>query len=858
MARLGEKLNQIGAERIPIPKYSECMAKTEPSITVLEHCLNVAEVAKKLVELYPNIQSLRNWGVILAAIHDVGKISPGFQKKYFNDFWEKKGYIFPEGSEQNHAVISESAIKCFLNEVFDDSPSSEIAGIHHGLRQSPQSCEAGIYGSSQWNKERQRFLEEVTKIFGNIPNKKSFENIKSFVPVLAGLVSVSDWIGSDGTYFTLNCDASMVAINAVRLCGFNKADIKKGLSFEEIFDFAPRQAQSDFIKKVTESGVYVLESSTGSGKTEAALYAAYKLISDDKNSGFYFALPTKLTSDKIHERVQKFVNTICGGHIPVMLAHGSAWLNDKYTEMLEAGGEEFEAGGTWFTPRKRTLLAQFGVGTVDQALMSIMNVKHFFVRAFGLAGKVVILDEVHSYDMYTGTILDKLVEYLTKIGCTVIILSATLTSVRKKCLVQFVGDEPNSYPLITYKNNKNGGVIASELQADKEVAINFKYTNEVNEIVKLAIEKAEKGQSVLWINNTVAAAQNAYRIVKSFASERTFDAGLLHSKFTVERRRELEDIWMKKLGKGANRERGSILIATQVVEQSVDMDADFMITELAPIDMIIQRIGRLWRHNIINRKASKPEVLIIAGNLNQVDTKDRLIDVLGKNNSMVYHPFVLWRTWIILKKKQIIRLPSELKSILESVYSELTDNEPEYIKELYQELLAKKQKLIQMAGGSLAGICLPVMDDDEEKALTRYSDIASVDCLLVKKCATNPDRSATLTLLTGENLTCFEYEKDFYVTKLLHRNTVSIARYNFGKVDLDVPPYLKKHFFGDLAILEVSDEGELLFKGQPFIKALGYTDELGVFSKVSDVNTIHFFDYNQFKNEGFDYELNNW
>ncbi|MEI6057148.1 MAG: CRISPR-associated helicase Cas3', partial [Lentisphaerota bacterium] len=842
---------------VTIPKYTECIAKTVPFITVVEHSTNVAEVAKRLVEVYPNLQSLKDLGVILAAIHDVGKISPGFQKKYFSNFWQNKVSPFPEGSEENHAEISEAAIRCFLNELCDNSPSAEIAGIHHGRRVNPQDKNSGIYGGTQWSEERQRFLQGISEKLGAIPDKGKFENLKSFIPVLAGLVSVSDWIGSDENYFASNCNSAESAQKAVKGCSFAKVELKKNLSFEGIFGFSPRKTQEDFINIVDAPGVYVLESSTGSGKTEAALYSAYKLISEGKNSGCYFALPTKLTSDKIHERVQKFVNAICIDRIPVMLAHGSAWLNDEYTEMLKSGSVEFSAGGAWFNPKKRTLLAPFGVGTVDQALMSVMNVKHFFVRAFGLAGKVVILDEVHSYDMYTGTILDKLVEYLVQIRCTVIILSATLTSERKRKFINLENKEPKAYPLISYRKDAKCEVIGSEVQADKEVKISFDYSCQINEIAKLAVAKAEKGQSVLWINNTVATAQNTYKLVKNLAHEGTFRIGLLHSKFTVQRRRKLESLWMKKLGKEGKRRKGCILISTQVVEQSVDIDADFMITELAPADMLIQRMGRLWRHDISNRKAKSPEVLITAGNLYQANTKETLIDALGKNNSMVYHPFVLWRTWMILKEKQIIKLPSELKNILESVYLDLSDDEPDYIKELYNELLAKKERLGLMANASLSDTSLPIMDDDEEKALTRYSDIVSVDCLLLEKCELNPDRTATLTLLTGEKVTCFEYDKNFYVTKMLHRNTLSIARYNFGDVYLDVPPYLKKHFFGNLAVLEVSDDGELLFNGEPFRKALAYTNEMGVFSKVSKIITELKFDYNQHKNEGFDYELNN-
>jgi len=457
-------------------RYQECIAKTEPFITVVEHSTNVAEVARRLVEVFSNIQILRDFGVILAAIHDVGKISPGFQKKYFEEYWKGKNIIFTNGLSENHAVISEASIRTFLNETLDESPSSEIAGIHHGKRKYPQNCDVGVYGGIQWSGERKKFLQEISNKFGAIPERGKFEGIKSLIPVFAGLISISDWIGSDENYFGLNCDPTESAQKAVKECGFTKIEIKKNLSFEDIFGFSSRKTQEDFINIVDSPGVYILESSTGSGKTEAALYAAYKLMSEGKNSGFYFALPTKLTSDRIHDRVQKFTDNICGRHNPVMLAHGSAWLNDEYTGMLESGGEEFSVGKTWFNPKKRTLLAPFGVGTVDQALMSVMNVKHFFVRAFGLAGKVVILDEVHSYDMYTGTILDKLVEYLTQIGCTVIILSATLTSERKAKFCDLKTEEPKTYPLITYKKDEICEVIGSELQADKEVKINFDYS----------------------------------------------------------------------------------------------------------------------------------------------------------------------------------------------------------------------------------------------------------------------------------------------------------------------------------------------------------------------------------------------
>ncbi len=196
----------------------------------------------------------------------------------------------------------------------------------------------------------------------------------------------------------------------------------------------------------------------GMGKTEAALYAAYQMLVQEKATGIYFALPTQLTSNKIYDRFNSFLHQIVSTETPqhALLLHSGAWLMD--TEM----GEEGSPGGAWFNHRKRGLLAPFAVGTIDQALMAVMNVKHGFVRAYGLAGKVVILDEVHTYDLYTGTILNALVEFLRQIDCTVIILSATLSQTRRDALLQ-QSTTSEAYPLITARHQRNGSAVWSRL-----------------------------------------------------------------------------------------------------------------------------------------------------------------------------------------------------------------------------------------------------------------------------------------------------------------------------------------------------------------------------------------------------------
>lgn len=828
-------------------RYLECYAKSKqensPCKTVLEHSSDSANVAQALAHLYENFDLISRWGISLASVHDTGKISPGFQKKYFSEYLYQKlpelrklNCIF----EENHSVISEAAIRDYLNEVIDDCPAGEIAGIHHGQLHPTQHHRYEKYGGEKWAEERIKFIKAMTDKYGRLPTKTDISQNQQ--AALAGFVCISDWIASAEN---LSCANEESAKDAIRQCGFIKLEIKKGLSFHHVFNFNPNETQKAFIDSINGPGVYVLESSTGSGKTEASLYAAYKLISENHNNGVYFALPTKLTSDRIHERVQKFADKICEFRTPVMLAHGSAWLNDEIMKLISSGGEEMSPGGSWFTPRKRTLLAPFGVGTVDQALMAVMNVKHYFVRTFGLLGKVVILDEVHSYDIYTGTLLDKLIACLRKLGCTVIVLSATLTRDRKKQFFISELPEEESYPLVSIEQAGKMSVKRPEsLDSDKKISLSFNYSRKIDDIVGIAVEKANSGNCVLWINNTVADSQFIYSRIAGSMKQDSFELGLLHSRFTVMHRREKEDKWMKMLGKNvSNRPKGCILVATQVVEQSVDIDADFMITELAPMDMLIQRLGRLWRHKRENRSGT-PELLITSGNLENANDKTSFIEAIGKSNSEVYAPYILWKTWMTLKDKNLLELPSETRNLLEAVYR-VEKNEPDFVCELRKEMEMKASKLQEMAGGALAGVSLPTLNDDEN-VLTRYSEIINIDCLLLKE-IDSQGNSAQLTLLSGEKLEVSDSLKNLYVSRQLHKNTVPVALYHFKDFDIQRPNYLKNHFFGQLAVLTVGDDGELTLNGKP--TKLFYNENLGIHKKEDFADKI------KYETGEYDYEL---
>lgn len=410
------------------------------------------------------------------------------------------------------------------------------------------------------------------------------------------------------------------------------------MEFNDVFGFSPREAQSKLITACDKPGVYVLEAPMGLGKTEAALYCGYKMLESGNATGIYFALPTQLTSNKIYERFNQFLTTILDEHCPhrkALLLHGNAWLEE--TEM----GEEGTPGYSWFNTSKRGLLAPFAVGTLDQALMAAMNVRHGFVRAFGLAGKVVILDEIHSYDAYTSVILDELISLLVELQCTVIILSATLSKERRRALLA-TDISCQDYPLITALN---GDVKEIAVSPPPERTVQISLIDEGATALEEALRRAENGQQVLWIENTVKDAQERYFDLAARCQEIGIPCGLLHSRFTPEDRANNEGKWVTTLGKdgwGKRQQQGSVIVGTQVLEQSLDIDADFLISRFAPTDMTLQRLGRLWRHSETPRVSSAQcEAWLLSPSLETAISSPRAN--LGAS-AAVYSEYVLCRS----------------------------------------------------------------------------------------------------------------------------------------------------------------------------------------------------------------------
>lgn len=625
----------------------------------------------------------------------------------------------------------------------------EILGQHHGFSPSVDGkrADAELFGGPDWQVQRVALVDELKRQLGmDWPQITTPEQAR----LVAGLTSVADWIGS-GRHFENPEEPWRHKIElALDEAGFVPPTYRVGLSFEQVFGFSPRPAQGQLIEAAGSPGVYVLEAPMGVGKTEAALYAAYRLLESGRASGVYFALPTQLTSNKIHGRFSDFLERVLAADCAhrSLLLHANAWLQD--TEM----GEEGRPGGAWFHHAKRGLLAPFAVGTIDQALMGAMNVKHGFVRAFGLAGKVVILDEVHSYDIYTGTLLDALVGLLRRLHCTVIILSATLSQSRRS---QLLGADLSSpaYPLITAAAH---GESARELPvaiAASTHKVGLRLVDDDAAAVGEALLRAAGGQQVLWIENTVKEAQARYLDLASRAAEMRLDCGLLHSRYRMDDRQRIEAHWVDAYGKPGwdkRSERGRILVGTQVLEQSLDIDADFLISRFAPTDMLLQRLGRLWRHAGAPRAAGAVcEAWLLAP-----DLEAAIAAPLARfgASAHVYSPYVLCRSLQVWQGRSELTLPHDIRGLIEATYAERTevDHMARWLYELESGTPRRKGRnaLMQLARVGLAtdGKTLP-----EAQAQTRYSESESIELLLLRELQILPgERVSRVVLLDGREL----------------------------------------------------------------------------------------------------------
>lgn len=737
-------------------------------------------------------------------MHDLGKISPGFQTK--SPAWTLHRLTNPY-CETDHARIGQHALAILVAARAHRSRPGRwllAVGGHHGSFPSEKEYVSPFRGEDDctWPEDlRLELLGELINLFGPLPPNEKLPDPQLLW--LTGFVTFCDWIASDENFFPLQLDEPMRDRLTIDTAGgragaalgktaWGARGVHHGLTAREMFrseaggaDFQPRPLQESLRRAADAPGLYIVEAAMGAGKTEAAAFAAYRRWTEGGERGLYFGLPTQLTSNRIHDRIAVFLQNVVADPTVASLVHGNAWLRDDRLLQLDptASGEAGAAEAHhWMASGRKALLAPFATGTIDQALMAVLPARHAGLRLFALSGKVVILDEVHSYDPYTSALVDRAISWLLEVGCTVVVLSATLTVARRREMVAAAGatelESEDAYPLITKigRGEKTAQHYrVKEQTVPKQVRIEHR-PNDTRKMTAEAVAAAQAGACVLIVRNTVALAQETFRLVQEKRLDGGPEIGLLHSRFAQSQRNENEGDWMRKLGAGdEHRPRnGCILVATQVVEQSVDLDADLLITDLAPTDLLLQRIGRLHRHERVRSKhCDEPICRVLQPAVDWSADVRTIREQLGPS-AYVYPPYRLFQAQVLWQSRSVIALPSEIRSLIESTYSVIADV-PAGAMAFKQSLDAEIEKM-KLSARQRTIFNQPATTD-REGWQTRWGAMDSALLVLFARAPVRVGHAISVQLHDGREWQIDPYRFDYGLAKALHENAVRLPRW---------------------------------------------------------------------------------
>lgn len=708
--------------------YPRLWAKSNPYKQLLAHMLDTGYCAIAFLSAPSSCSALSfladQWhcaaeealafSAYLAALHDIGKATPQFQRQNEPWFEEMKsagmGDLF--SSQHIEKIEHEYFSARILERIWDEEeqidmlyePYARILSLHH-QRKEKSSNHPELHES--WSEMQDALEAEVRKTF-NPPDRLPRPDCMDAVCIfLTGLVILCDWVASSGDPFDKYPEVDEHvpypgrenAEQALKQYGLTGGDLPPAVQgFSSMWPeiLKPRDIQSLSARLDASAPLTIIEAPMGEGKTEAALYLAERMRAAWGKRGIYVALPTQATSNQMHSRTEKMLKHIQAGH--ARLLHGTAFLQ-REASIQSVDAPEAER---WFSSLRMGLLDENGVGTVDQAMAGVLVSRFSVLRLLGLTNKVLIVDELHAYDAYMSEIIQSLLRWCRVLRIPVILLSATLqNSQRQAYLSCFANAEPlptpsASYPLIT---QVDGAGHLSEIKA--QAAMTSEYTfqpirfgEDCAAIAHHAVMRIKNGGCLCVLVNTVKKAQDVYRALLEIKDGDT-QTLLLHARFPMGRRMEIEEECLRKFGKGNDSQRPTkaILVATQVAEQSLDLDFDGMVTELAPIDLLLQRAGRVHRHRgrIRPTGMEKPviQVILPAENINS-DLNDRY-----RLNELIYYPFLLNNTERLIENGISVQVPADVRSVIAKVYERVTPENMRVWQEMAfnQQLMKSKAKV---------------------------------------------------------------------------------------------------------------------------------------------------------------------
>ncbi len=658
----------------------------------------------------------------LAGVHDIGKLTPAFacQVEALAGRMHDKGLTMRNAPANRgalpHGLAGQVEVERFLTARGWSRKVAQsysiVVGSHHGKpptrtesRDAP--TQRVLLGTDpEWARCRDELLTHVTVAVGAQDRLDDWRQVRlplTAQALLTAAVIVSDWIASNQDLFPLDSarvseTAAGAAWDELGLAAPwtptvtvpDAALFRARFELPEHAKVRPLQAECvDLAARLTEPGLMVIEAPMGEGKTEAALLAAEILARRFGFGGVFVALPTMATSDAMFERVREWAERLTDSPGSMFLAHGKAALNRSFAELERKGfasiGTDCDDNGVtahaWYVGKKGPL-ANIVVGTIDQVLRGALKTRHVMLRHLGLANKVVVVDEVHAADSYMSTYLCRCLEWLGAYRVPVLLLSATLPPAQRVSLIEAfqrgrtgapdtaIVAPRQGYPNISVWPSRETSVAVAASGRSIDVHIE-RIDDAIATVVEMVRSIVAAGGVVGIVCNTVGRAQEMFTALvedKDFAADQLL---LVHSRFVALHRSALENRLRALLGppeKASRPSGGFVVVGTQVIEQSLDIDVDVLITDLAPIDLMLQRIGRLHRH----ARDQRPDGVAVARCVTRGADWTSTPPVLAKGSVAVYGLARLLRAAAVIDthSEPAIAIPDDVPSLVERAYAE--------------------------------------------------------------------------------------------------------------------------------------------------------------------------------------------
>lgn len=527
---------------------------------------------------------------------------------------------------------------------------------HHGHFQDDKvlGMKEDFSTGKLWVEAQQNIEALILQLSGMQPNMSVQKPSDSVTLLITGLVVLADWLASNSkyiyavhqnypTYQNHYVESVKHATNVLKREGLQKPVWKENLSWGNIFPLIPNPnpLQETFIthKSIFEQpGILLISAPMGMGKTESSLYAAAQFGKNLKLNGTWVALPTKATTNAMFERMvgvsdkwfNQSLNTVALMHSSSLIAEAIAntptserissnqILGDKTATQIYDTESVQDFISSFLQEKRQGGLSNLVTSTVDQMINVSIPLKHNMLRWVGLTNKTLILDEVHDFDVYTFGLIKKLVEWCATFQVPVIAMSATLSKKSQQDLFNAYVMNLNPRPPENKKENfvpaeginspgwlygtvsENKIITTSEAIPEEKNPVMYQTyltkTKDFTETVTtICLEENKHNPTILVVCNTVNQATGIYRNL-STNSDIKIPIMLLHSRMTETQKTHIIKSMMEKVGKKASHRSPHILVATQIVQQSMDIDYDMLITPLAPLPDLLQRVGRVHRH----------------------------------------------------------------------------------------------------------------------------------------------------------------------------------------------------------------------------------------------------------------------